>query len=124
MHIFEKRGFTFMEFLMVIVLLGIMVGAVVPNVIKIRDRANINVCKNHLRQIQIAKEQWALENNKDEVDFPDAVDLDPYIPNGTASLYCPLDPAKSFATSYEMIDVMNNPICKIDASHDMSSDTL
>ncbi|NQU73257.1 MAG: prepilin-type N-terminal cleavage/methylation domain-containing protein [Candidatus Omnitrophica bacterium] len=124
MHILEKRGFTFMEFLLVVVLLGIMVGIVVPNAIKIRDRANINVCKNHLRQIQIAKEQWALENNKGDTDFPLAADLDPYIPDETASLYCPLDAAKSFATSYNILDVMNNPSCKIDVSHDMSIDAL
>ena len=124
MHIFEKRGFTFMEFLMVIVLLGIMVGAVVPNVIKIRDRANINVCKNHLRQIQIAKDQWALENNKFDTDFPTIDNLNPYIPDGIRSLYCPLDAAKSFVTSYNIFDVMSNPTCKIAASHDMSSDTL
>jgi small-conductance mechanosensitive channel len=36
-------------------------------------------CINHLRQIDAAKQQWALENNKTADDVPTAQDIAPYI---------------------------------------------
>jgi hypothetical protein len=38
-----------------------------------------NACINHLRQIDAAKNQWALENNKAEGAVPTAQDIAPYI---------------------------------------------
>jgi hypothetical protein len=38
-----------------------------------------NTCINHLRQIDAAKNQWALENNKVAGDIPTAQDIAPYI---------------------------------------------
>ena len=38
-----------------------------------------NTCINHLRQIDAAKNQWALENNKVTGDIPTAQDIAPYI---------------------------------------------
>ncbi|HUZ07403.1 MAG TPA: hypothetical protein VMV89_07925 [Candidatus Paceibacterota bacterium] len=40
-----------------------------------------NQCINNLRQIDAAKDEWALENNKSADAVPTAQDLLPYIPN-------------------------------------------
>jgi hypothetical protein len=40
--------------------------------------AMTNVCINNLRQIDTAKQEWALKNNKQAGDVPTASDLAPY----------------------------------------------
>ena len=43
---------------------------------------NQNTCLNNLRQIDAAKQQWALEKNKTDEAVPGARDLLPYLKNG------------------------------------------
>jgi chromosome segregation ATPase len=43
--------------------------------------AQFNTCINNLRQIDAAKQQWALENDKTADAIPPAQDLLPYLPN-------------------------------------------
>jgi septal ring factor EnvC (AmiA/AmiB activator) len=43
--------------------------------------AQLNVCINNLRQIDAAKQQWALENDKTADAIPPAQDLLPYLSN-------------------------------------------
>jgi chromosome segregation ATPase len=43
------------------------------------EEAARNTCINHLRQIDAAKNQWALENNKTAAAIPTAQDIAPYI---------------------------------------------
>ena len=40
--------------------------------------AQLNTCINNLRQIDAAKQQWALENSKTDDDIPTALELLPY----------------------------------------------
>ena len=47
-----------------------------------------NACINNLRQIDAAKQQWALENNKPETAVPTAQDLMPYLADGVFPV-CP-----------------------------------
>jgi hypothetical protein len=69
--------------------LPLMAAIAIPNFIKARETAQKNTCIIHLRQIDGAKQKWALENNKTADDVPTGADLDRYIPGGFASLHCP-----------------------------------
>ena len=44
--------------------------------------ADRDTCVANLRSIQVAKSQWALENNKTAADVPTEQDLLGYLPNG------------------------------------------
>lgn len=44
--------------------------------------AQLNACVNNLRQIDAAKQQWALENSRAANAVPTAQDLLPYLPDG------------------------------------------
>jgi regulator of replication initiation timing len=50
--------------------------------------AQLNTCINTLRQIDAAKQQWALENSKTDDDIPTALDLLPYLRDGVFPM-CP-----------------------------------
>lgn len=65
-----------------ILLVPMMLAIAIPNFVKARDTSMQNVCINNLRQIDAAKQQWALENGKKADDIPTAEDLKPYFKNG------------------------------------------
>ncbi|MGB7768760.1 MAG: hypothetical protein WBN22_07885 [Verrucomicrobiia bacterium] len=51
----------------------------IPNFVKARETAQRNACINNLRQIDAAKQQWALEKGKQATDVPTWDDLKPYL---------------------------------------------
>lgn len=114
----KKYGMTLVEVMIVIILVGLLALVAIPNLTNSANIVRRNTCINNLIQINLAKEQWALENNIEVGDTgstPVAGDLDSYIRDETASLTCPLDGAASptFATSYTINTFGTDPICNI-----------
>ena len=72
-----------------IFVIPLMVAIAIPNFVKARQTAQANACINNLRQIDAAKNEWALEHEKTATNTPTAQDLDPYIKGGFSSLQCP-----------------------------------
>lgn len=58
---------------------GVLAGIAVPNFVKARETAQKNACLNNLRQIEAAKQQWALENNQNETAVPTMRDIAAYL---------------------------------------------
>jgi competence protein ComGC len=56
-------------------LLPMMLAIAIPNFVKARETAQMNTCINNLRMIDAAKQEWALENNKQSTDTPTQADL-------------------------------------------------
>lgn len=114
-----KKAFSLIEVFLVVAIMGVLAAIAFPNFISMKSRVDRDRCINNLRQIKLAKEQWALENDKDADDVPPtAEDLDSggYIKDGTAGFICPKDTQKTFAASYDINDVNTDPACKISPS--------
>jgi Domain of unknown function (DUF4190) len=62
-----------------IIWIPMMMAIAIPNFVKARNVAMENACINNLREIQAAKNQWALEKGKSQGDVPTADDLTPYL---------------------------------------------
>ena len=58
---------------------GALAAIAIPNFVKPHSTAQLNGCINNLRQIDAAKNQWALEKNKKSEDVPTEDDIKPYI---------------------------------------------
>lgn len=102
-----QRGFTLVEVMIVVSVIGLVATISVPNFIKARATSQRNVCINNLRQISIAIHQWALEGKKDPGSPVTADDVLPYL---KSALVCPAG-GKTFADSYRLSTVINDPTC-------------
>jgi len=60
----RKAGFTLVEIMIVVAIIGLLAAIAIPNFIKARATSQQNACINNLRQIDGAINLWALENMK------------------------------------------------------------
>lgn len=85
---------------------GMLSAIAIPNFVRAKATAQKNACINNLRQIDAAKQQWALENHKPETAVPTTADLEPYLPRHTLPT-CPKDGA------YTLGAVNETPTCSV-----------
>ena len=79
-------------------------------------RAESESCGNYMCSICIGAREWAMENNAGDGTPVTAANITPLLGRGTgsiASVFCPADPARAFASSYNLADSATKPACKI-----------
>ena len=110
----RQSGFTLVEIMIVVAIIGLLASIAVPNFVKARTTAQMNACISNLRQIDGAVQQWALDTKQSDTANVTPQDVLPYLKN---AVVCPSG-GKTFADSYSLTTVQARPTClKVPTTH-------
>ncbi len=101
------KGFTLVEIMIVVAIIGILIAIAIPGFIRARSQSRMRACQENLTKLDGAKEQWALENNKKATDTPATSDLVKSDMTG----YLKNFPNEPSGFSYTINAVGTNPTC-------------
>jgi prepilin-type N-terminal cleavage/methylation domain-containing protein len=107
----RKSGFTLIEIMIVVLIIGLLAAIAVPSFARARTRARISACINNLRIIDAAKEQYAMENNIADAAAVVWANVTPYLKGGQ-----PVCPAGG---TYTIGAVGSDPTCDV-ANHTLT----
>jgi prepilin-type N-terminal cleavage/methylation domain-containing protein len=105
----RKVGFTFMEIMIVVTIIGLLVAIVIPNLIRARANAQAKVCIRNLHLLDSATQQWALEHDQGPDASVSSNDVMPYLGRSSTGQW-PTCPAGG---SYTMTFVSEKPVCSL-----------
>ena len=101
-----RRGFTLIEIMIVVLIIAILLAIAIPNFLRARETSRAKSCKANLRQVETAKEQWAMDNKKGATDTP-ALDTD------LVGTYIKSTPACPSSGTYTVGNMSTRPTCSI-----------
>jgi prepilin-type N-terminal cleavage/methylation domain-containing protein len=104
----QNGGFTLVEIMIVVAIIGMLATLAIPNFVKARQKAHEVACINNLRLIEGAIQQWALAEKKDEAQAVTYADISGYMRN---AVVCPAG-GTSFEDSYKLTTVDERPTCQ------------
>jgi prepilin-type N-terminal cleavage/methylation domain-containing protein len=107
LHLSRRGGFTLVEIMIVVAIIGLLAAIAIPNFIKARESSQKNACIENLSKMDGAKHTWAVENKKISSDAPGDTDL------FGATLYIRDKPECPASGTYALNIVSTKPSCTI-----------
>ena len=71
----RRKGFTLIEIMIVVLIIAVLLAIAIPNFLRARETSRAKSCCANLRQIETAKEQWAMDTKAGALALPGEADL-------------------------------------------------
>lgn len=110
----KAKGFTLVEIMIVVAIIGILIAIAVPGFIKARREARKRACQENLQKIDGAKQQWALDTNQPGSAVPTWAEL----VEAARSGYLQKTPECPSSGTYTIAAVDAAPTCTLAAAPD------
>lgn len=104
----NKQGFTLVEIMIVVLIIGLLAAIAIPSFTRARERARTNTCINNLRQIMSAVEQAGMEEGKSNGETPE---------DGWEDAIRGGEPTCPSGGAYGNFVLGGNPTCDYSADH-------
>ena len=92
--------------MIVVLIIGILLAIAVPNFVRARESSRAKSCIANLKQIDSAKQQWAMDNKKTGTDSPASSDL-----AGSGKYMKSFPTCPSDNSAYTIGDIDTHPSC-------------
>ena len=103
----KNKGFTLVEIMIVVAIIGLLAAIAIPSFLRARTTSQQNSCVNNLRQIDGAKDVYALENNN----------ATPGALTALVSTYIKRTPVCPANGTYNLNALTATPTCSIGSGH-------
>jgi prepilin-type N-terminal cleavage/methylation domain-containing protein len=113
---YQKSGFTLVEIMIVVAIIGLLAAIAIPNFMHARARSQATACINNLRQIDSAVQQFCLDKGLHAGDIVNLSDVSSYIKlNANSSI-----PGCPASGTYTLTVVGNIPsvVCSLSSTVD------
>jgi len=104
----KNKGFTLVEIMIVVLIIGILLAIAIPSFVQARESSRAKACVGNLKQIDSAKQQWAMDQKAGSTASPVQSDLSP--------TYVRSWPTEPEGGTYTINDISTLPTCSVGAN--------